>query len=62
MKERGRKGQEEDITDVSMHSFSTWGTNTCRTLSTVLRGSLCFQLRTCMIKNTQLCKVDVISL
>ena len=65
-KERMRGG--EDITDVSMHSFSTWGTRTCRTLSTVLRGSLCFQLRTCTIKKKKtnmkagLCKVDIIRL
>ena len=64
IKEEGKDEKGEDITDVSMHSFSTWGTKTCRTLSTVLRGSLCFQLRTCTIKKNSnmkagLRKVDI---
>ena len=38
------------VTHFSLQSFSTWGTRTCNSLSTVFRGSFCFQLRTCQEK------------
>lgn len=36
-------------THFSLHNFSTWGTSTWSNLSTVFRGSFCFQLRTCLL-------------